>query len=141
MEVRSVEENTMAAAEHNHSSNNKCEDSVKPHHGIHKTALTLDKNSRKRNGEKIQEEAEAEESHALWEISETVGAVTMFAEGLNMRQYYDERRHYQSVRVSLTKWLLGRIRDKGGLAKETEIEEDDPLKYTKFDRVRVCGDL
>jgi hypothetical protein len=60
----------------------------------------------------------------------------MFAEGLNMRQY-DERRHYQSVRVSLTKWLLGRIRDKEGLVKETEIEEDAPLKYTKFDRVRV----
>jgi hypothetical protein len=65
-----------------------------------------------------------------------VDVVTIFAEGLNMRKY-DERRHYQSVRVSLTKWLLRRIRDKGGLFKETEIEEDAPLKYTKFDRVRV----
>jgi hypothetical protein len=51
----------------------------------------------------------------------------MFAGGLNMIQY-DERRHYQSVRLSLTKWLLMHIRDKGGLAKETEIEEDAPLK-------------
>jgi hypothetical protein len=58
----------------------------------------------------------------------------MFAEGLNIRQY-DEIIHYQSVRVSLTKWRLGFIRDKGGLAKEIEIEEDAPLKYTKFDRV------
>jgi hypothetical protein len=54
-----MEENTMASAEHQHSSNKKCEDSVKPHHGIAKPALTLDKNSRKRNGEKRQEEAEA----------------------------------------------------------------------------------
>jgi hypothetical protein len=60
----------------------------------------------------------------------------MFAECLNMRQY-DERRHYQSARVSLTKWLLRRIIDKWGLAKETEIEEYAPLKYTTFDRVRV----
>jgi hypothetical protein len=45
---------------------------------------------------------------------------TMFAEGLKMRKYY-ERRHYQSVRVSITKWLLRRIRDKGGLAEEREI--------------------
>jgi hypothetical protein len=59
----------------------------------------------------------------------------MFAGGLNMRQY-DERRHYHRARVNLTKWLLRRIRNKGGLAKETEIEEA-PLKYTKFDRVRV----
>jgi hypothetical protein len=59
MEVRSMEDNTTAAAEHEHSSNNKCEDSVKPHHGIAKTALTLDTKSRKRNGEKRQEEAEA----------------------------------------------------------------------------------
>jgi hypothetical protein len=58
----------------------------------------------------------------------------MFAEGLNIRQYY-ERRHYQSARVSLTKWLLGRIRDEEGLVKE--IEEDAPLKCTKFDSVRV----
>jgi hypothetical protein len=60
----------------------------------------------------------------------------MFSEDLNMRQY-DERRHYQSARVSLTNWLLGRIRDKGVLAKETEIKKDAPLKYTKLDRVRV----
>jgi hypothetical protein len=116
MEVRSMEENTMDAAEYEHSSNKKCEDSVKPHHGIAKTPLTLGKNSRKRNGEKIQEDAEAAESHDLWEISETVDVVTMFAEGLNTIQY-DEIRHYQSVRVSLTKWLLRRIRDKEGLAK------------------------
>jgi hypothetical protein len=51
IEVRSMEENTTAAAEHDHSSNKKFEDSVKPNHGIAKTALTLDKNSRKRNGE------------------------------------------------------------------------------------------
>jgi hypothetical protein len=37
---------------------------------------------------------------------------------------------------TFTKWLLRCIRDKAGLAKETEIEEA-PLKYTKFDRVRV----
>jgi hypothetical protein len=55
-----------------------------------------------------------------------VDDVIMFAEGLNMRQY-DERRHYQIVRVNLTKWLLRRIRYKGGIAKETEIEENDPL--------------
>jgi hypothetical protein len=47
-----MEENTTAAAEQEHSSNKKCEDSVKPHHGISKTALTLGKNSRKRNGER-----------------------------------------------------------------------------------------
>jgi hypothetical protein len=68
-------------------------------------------------------------------MSETVDVVTMFDEGLNMIQY-DERRHYQSVRVSLAKWLLRCIRDKGGIAKETETEEDAPFKYTKFDRVR-----
>jgi hypothetical protein len=50
---------------------------------------------------------------------------------------YDEIIHYQSARVNLTKWLLRRIRYKGGMAKETETEEDAPLKYTKFDRVRV----
>jgi hypothetical protein len=72
IEVRSMEDNTMAAAEHDHSSNKKCEDSVKPHHLIAKTALTLDKNSRKSNGEKRQEDTEAEESHALWKISESV---------------------------------------------------------------------
>jgi hypothetical protein len=132
MEVRSTEENTVAAAEHEHSSNKKYRDSVKHHHGIAKTALTLENNSRKRNGEKRQEEAEASESHALWASSETVDVVTMFAEVLNMRQY-DERRHYQSVRVSLTKWFLRCIRDKEGLLKETE--EDAPLKYAKFDRV------
>jgi hypothetical protein len=44
MEVRSMEENTTTAAEHDHSSKKKCDDSVKPHHGIAKTALTLDKN-------------------------------------------------------------------------------------------------
>jgi hypothetical protein len=49
--VRSMEVNTTAAAEYEHSSNKKFEDSVKPNHGIAKTALTLDKNSRKRNGE------------------------------------------------------------------------------------------
>jgi hypothetical protein len=65
MEVISMEENTPAVAEHEHSSKKKCEDSVKPHHGISKTALTLDKNSRNRNGENRQEEAEAAESHAL----------------------------------------------------------------------------
>jgi hypothetical protein len=74
------------------------------------------------------EDAEAAESHALWAISETVDVVTMFSEGLNTRQY-NERRHYQSVRVSLTKWLLGRIRDKEGLVKETEIEEEAPLQF------------
>jgi hypothetical protein len=63
-----------------------------------------------------------------------VDVVTMFSEGLNMRQY-DERRHYQSVRVNLTTRLLRRIIDKGGFDKETEIEEDAPFKYTKFDRV------
>jgi hypothetical protein len=47
MEVRSMEEKTMASAEHNHSSKKKCEDCVKHHHGIAKT--TLDKNSRKCN--------------------------------------------------------------------------------------------
>jgi hypothetical protein len=51
----------------------------------------------------------------------------MFAEGLNMRQYYDEIRHYQSTIVNRTKWLLMRIIYKGGHAKETEIEES-PLK-------------
>jgi hypothetical protein len=61
MEVRSMEVNTMAAAEHEHSSNKKCEDSVKPHHGIAKTDLKLDNNSRKRNWGKRQEEAEAAE--------------------------------------------------------------------------------
>jgi hypothetical protein len=60
--------------------------SVKPHLGIAKTALTLDKNSRKWNWKNLQEEADAAESHALWEISKTVDVVTMFAEGLNMRQ-------------------------------------------------------
>jgi hypothetical protein len=125
----------MTAAEHEHSSDNKCEDIVKPRHGIAKTDFRLDKNSRKRNGEKRQEEAEAEESHAIWQISETLDAVIMFAEGLNMIQH-DKRRHYQSARVNLTKWLLGRIKDKGVLSKETGIEEA-PLKYTKFDRVRV----
>jgi hypothetical protein len=59
----------------------------------------------------------------------------MFAEGLNMRQY-DERRHHQSARVKLTNWLLRCIRDKGGIDKETEIEEA-LLKYTNCDRVRV----
>jgi hypothetical protein len=54
-----MKENTMAAADHDHSSNNKCKDSVKHQHGISKTALTFDKNSRKRNGEKRQEEDEA----------------------------------------------------------------------------------
>jgi hypothetical protein len=44
MEVRSMERKTMDAAEHEHSSNKKYENSVKPHHGIDKTALTLDKN-------------------------------------------------------------------------------------------------
>jgi hypothetical protein len=68
MEVRSMEENTTASSDHEHSSNKKCEDSVKPHHGISKTALTLDKNSRKRNGVKRQEEAEAAEPHALWDV-------------------------------------------------------------------------
>jgi hypothetical protein len=48
--VRSMEDNTTAAAEHDNSSNKKYEDSVKPHHGIAKTALTLDKNLRNRNG-------------------------------------------------------------------------------------------
>jgi hypothetical protein len=71
MEVRSMEENAIAADEHEHSSNNKCEDSVKTHHRIAKTALTLDKNSRKRNGEKRQEEAEVAASHDLLAISET----------------------------------------------------------------------
>jgi hypothetical protein len=52
MDVRSMEENTTAAAYHEHSSNKKCEDSIKHHHEISKTALTLDKNSKKRNGEK-----------------------------------------------------------------------------------------
>jgi hypothetical protein len=88
---------------------------------IAKTALTLDKNSRNRNGEKGHEEDDAAESHALWAISEKVDAVTIFAEGLNMRQC-DEIRRYQSARLNLTKWLLVRISDKGGLAKETEIE-------------------
>jgi hypothetical protein len=60
----------------------------------------------------------------------------MFAEGLNTRKY-DERRQYQSARVNLTKWLLRHNRDKGGLAKETEIKEDATLTYTKFDRVQV----
>jgi hypothetical protein len=55
MEVRSMEETTTSAAEHGHSFNKKCEDSFKPHHGIAKTDLTLDKNSRKRNGEKRHE--------------------------------------------------------------------------------------
>jgi hypothetical protein len=41
----------MTEAEHEHSSNKKCEESVKPHHGISKASLTLEKNSRKRNGE------------------------------------------------------------------------------------------
>jgi hypothetical protein len=50
MEVRSLEENTTDAAEHEHSSNKKVEDSVKPHHGIVKPDLTLDKNSRTWNG-------------------------------------------------------------------------------------------
>jgi hypothetical protein len=31
----------MAAADNGHYSSNKCEDSVKPHHGIVKSALTL----------------------------------------------------------------------------------------------------
>jgi hypothetical protein len=57
MEFRSMEENTTAAAEDDRSSNKKCEDSVKPHHRISNTALTLDNNSRKRNGEKRQEKA------------------------------------------------------------------------------------
>jgi hypothetical protein len=50
IEVRSMEENTTAAAEHDHSSNKKFEDSVKPHHGITKTSLTLDKNSKREMG-------------------------------------------------------------------------------------------
>jgi hypothetical protein len=87
MEVRSMEENTTAADEHEHSSNKKCEDIVKHHHGIANTALTFDKNSIKRNGGNRQEDADAVESHALWEVSETVDVVIMFAEGLNMRQY------------------------------------------------------
>jgi hypothetical protein len=49
MAIKSIEENTTATAEHEHSSSKKCEDSVKPHHAIAKTVLTLDKNSRKRN--------------------------------------------------------------------------------------------
>jgi hypothetical protein len=57
MEFRSMEENTTAAAENGNSYNKKCEYSVKPHRGISKTDLTLVKNSRKRNGEKRQEEA------------------------------------------------------------------------------------
>jgi hypothetical protein len=65
-----------------------------------------------------------------------VDDVTIFSEGLNMRQY-DERRHYEIARVNLTKWFLRRIRDKGGIAKETEIEEDAPSMFTKFDRFRV----
>jgi hypothetical protein len=115
-----MEENTMAAAEHENSSNKKCEESVKLCHGISKTALTLDKNSIKRDRENRQEEAEEATPHALWEINETVDDATMFAEGLNMRQY-DERKYYQSFIVSLTKWLLRRIRDKNVLVKETEI--------------------
>jgi hypothetical protein len=47
----------MAAADHENSSNKKYEDSAKPHHGISKTALTLDNNSRKMNRENRQEEA------------------------------------------------------------------------------------
>jgi hypothetical protein len=62
-----------------------------------------------------------------------VYVVTIFVEGLNMIQYV-EKRHYQSARVNFTKWLLRCIRDKRGLAKETEMEEA-PLKYTTFDRV------
>jgi hypothetical protein len=50
MEVRSMEENKTAAAEHEHSSNKKCEDSVKPYRGISKKALILNNNSRNRNG-------------------------------------------------------------------------------------------
>jgi hypothetical protein len=86
MAVRSMEKNTMSAAEHGHSSNNKCEDSIKLLHGIYKTALTLAKNSIKWKEEKRQEEADAAESHTIWAIIVTVDAVTMFAEGLNMRQ-------------------------------------------------------
>jgi hypothetical protein len=41
-------------AEHAHSSNKKSEENVKPHHGIARTALTLDNNSRKRNSKKKQ---------------------------------------------------------------------------------------
>jgi hypothetical protein len=40
----------MAAAEHEHSFNNTCEGSVKTHHGIAEIDLTLDNNSRKRDG-------------------------------------------------------------------------------------------
>jgi hypothetical protein len=36
-----------------------------------------------------------------------------------LNYYYDERRHYQDATVNLTKWLLRRIRDKGGLVAET----------------------
>jgi hypothetical protein len=112
MEVRSMEENTTDADEHEHSSNNKCEDS-----GMTKTTLTLDKNSRKWNGEKRQEEADTAEFHAIWVISETVDGVIMIAEGLNMRQY-DEIIYYQSAIVNLTKCLLGNIIYKGGLIKK-----------------------
>jgi hypothetical protein len=59
MEVRSMEENAAYAAENDNLLNKKCEDSVKPHHGIANTALTIDKNSRKRNGGNRQEETEA----------------------------------------------------------------------------------
>jgi hypothetical protein len=60
MEVRSMEDKTMAATQHDHSSNKECEDSVKPLHGIANTYLTLFyKNSRKRNGIKRQEVTEA----------------------------------------------------------------------------------
>jgi hypothetical protein len=59
LEVRAMEENKMAAAEHDNFSNKKCEDSVKPHNGISKTALTFDNNSRKGNRVKRQELAEA----------------------------------------------------------------------------------
>jgi hypothetical protein len=61
--------------------------------------------------------------------------VTIFDGDLNMRQF-DEIKYCHSARINLTKWLLGRISNKWGLAKETEIEEA-PLKYTKFDMVRV----
>jgi hypothetical protein len=69
------------------------------------------------NGQKRQEEDDAAESHAIWEMSKTVDVVTMFAEGLSMIQS-DEIRHYHSAIVNLTEWLLGRTRDKWGLAKE-----------------------
>jgi hypothetical protein len=64
-----------------------------------------------------------------------VDVVTMFAEGLSIRQY-DQRKQFQSARVKLTRWLLRRIWDKEGLAKEIEIGEA-PLKYTNFVEIIV----